>query len=233
MRNEYDIMYRSMDILGRGAWAVVAQFYHPPLQQEDWGEKPKNGHGRKKQAKAFFRGSRTSAERIPWCCYHVRNQALLMHSIPRTQAWKTDADPLYAPPAKEIKLEDHCEYRFAKLAVRLFISVHFRGVAASFRFKHLFLCKSLVFHVGDEWLEFFYRALTPWVHYIPVETDLNNARDLIEFAKANDDVGNVKGQGDIRNIMATKVVDFKSTHVGKSSNLTEEIEKLPEELKEF
>ena len=53
---------------------------------------------------------------------------------------------------------------------------NFRGVAASFRFKHLFLCKSLVFHVGDEWLEFFYRALKPWVHYIPVDTDLHNVR---------------------------------------------------------
>lgn len=56
---------------------------------------------------------------------------------------------------------------------------NFRGVAASFRFKHLFLCKSLVFHVGDEWLEFFYRALKPWVHYIPVDTDLHNVRSVI------------------------------------------------------
>ena len=51
---------------------------------------------------------------------------------------------------------------------------NFRGVAASFRLKHLFLCRSLVFHVGNEWLEFFYPALRPWVHYIPVETDLGD-----------------------------------------------------------
>ena len=51
---------------------------------------------------------------------------------------------------------------------------NFRGVAASFRLKHLFLCKSLVFHVGDEWIEFFYPALKPWVHYIPVSTDLKH-----------------------------------------------------------
>ena len=57
-------------------------------------------------------------------------------------------------------LEDHCKYRF------LF---NFRGVAASFRLKHLFLCGSLVFHVGDEWDEFFYSALQPWVHYVPVD----------------------------------------------------------------
>ena len=53
---------------------------------------------------------------------------------------------------------------------------NFRGVAASFRYKHLFLCGSLVFHVGDEWLEFFYSALKPWVHFIPVKTDLSDAR---------------------------------------------------------
>jgi len=53
---------------------------------------------------------------------------------------------------------------------------NFRGVAASFRYKHLFLCRSLVFQVGDDWQEFFYRALKPWVHYIPVRSDLSNAR---------------------------------------------------------
>ena len=56
---------------------------------------------------------------------------------------------------------------------------NFRGVAASFRLKHLFVCKALVFHVGDEWLEFFYPALKPWVHYIPVNTNLDEAR-LVE-----------------------------------------------------
>lgn len=53
---------------------------------------------------------------------------------------------------------------------------NFRGVAASFRLKHLFLCGSLVFHVGEEWLEFFYPQLKPWVHYIPVQSDLSDVR---------------------------------------------------------
>jgi protein glucosyltransferase len=63
-------------------------------------------------------------------------------------------------------------------------------VAASFRFKHLFLCNSLVFHVGDEWLEFFYSELKPWVHYIPVEQNLKNVKELIEFAIENDKIVN-------------------------------------------
>ncbi|KAG7248723.1 hypothetical protein CRUP_008729 [Coryphaenoides rupestris] len=53
---------------------------------------------------------------------------------------------------------------------------NFRGVAASFRLKHLFLCGSLVFHVGDEWQEFFYGQLRPWVHYVPLKQDLSDVR---------------------------------------------------------
>jgi protein glucosyltransferase len=68
---------------------------------------------------------------------------------------------LYAALADEVPLEDHCKYCY------LF---NFRGVAASFRLKHLFLCRCLVFHVGDEWLEFFYPVLHPWVDYIPVKS---------------------------------------------------------------
>jgi protein glucosyltransferase len=78
-----------------------------------------------------------------------------------------------------VRLEDHCQYKY------LF---NFRGVAASFRFKHLFLCKSLVLHVGEEWVEFFYSALKPWVHYIPVATDLSNVEELLKFCRENDSI---------------------------------------------
>lgn len=91
-------------------------------------------------------------------------------------------DTLHAPPAKEVSLEDHCQYKY------LF---NYRGVAASFRFKHLFLCKSLVFHVGDEWLEFFYPSMKPWVHYVPVSAnaDQDDIRNMIEFFQKHDSLG--------------------------------------------
>ncbi|KAK7494005.1 hypothetical protein BaRGS_00014887 [Batillaria attramentaria] len=133
----------------------------------------------KKLKKGFFRGSRTSEERDPLIRLSRKEPDLVDAQYSKNQAWKSDADTLHMPPAKEIKLEEHCKYRY------LF---NFRGVAASFRFKHLFLCKSLVLHVGDQWLEFFYPALKPWVHYIPVKQDLSNARELLEFAMDNDDI---------------------------------------------
>lgn len=90
-------------------------------------------------------------------------------------------DTLHAPPAKEVPFEEHCQYKY------LF---NFRGVAASFRFKHILLCKSLVFHVGNNWLEFFYPALKPWIHYIPVEANANKdtIKELLEFAQHHNDI---------------------------------------------
>lgn len=82
-----------------------------------------------------------------------------------------------------MSFEEHCKYKY------LF---NYRGVAASFRFKHLFLCKSLVFHVGDQWLEFFYPSLKPWVHYVPISprASQEDIKQLINFFKENDELAN-------------------------------------------
>ena len=142
------------------------------------------------------------------------------------QSWRSKADTLGAEPAEEVKLEDHCSYRY------LF---NFRGVAASFRFKHLFLCNStgipqicannlanvflafkvvqypltnlkhfplivlIVLHVGSEWKEFFYDALIPWYHYIPIpdDTPMTNGQqhdqseaieDVLQFLQTDESV---------------------------------------------
>jgi protein glucosyltransferase len=40
-----------------------------------------------------------------------------------------------------------------------------------------------VFHVGDEWKEFFYDSLKPWIHYVPVDRKATQKelKKLIEF----------------------------------------------------
>nr|XP_030713104.1 protein O-glucosyltransferase 1 isoform X1 [Globicephala melas] len=134
---------------------------------------------KKKNSTAYFRGSRTSPERDPLILLSRKSPKLVDAEYTKNQAWKSMKDTLGKPAAKDVHLVDHCKYKY------LF---NFRGVAASFRLKHLFLCGSLVFHVGDEWLEFFYPQLKPWVHYIPVKTDLSNVQELLQFVKANDDV---------------------------------------------
>ncbi|CAL4151180.1 unnamed protein product, partial [Meganyctiphanes norvegica] len=127
---------------------------------------------------ANLRGSRTSSERDPLVYLSRNNPHLADAQYTKNQAWKSDADTLYTPPAEEVSLSEHCRYKY------LF---NYRGVAASFRLKHLFLCGSLVFHVGDEWIEFFYPKLKPWVHYIPLPSNANEQHlaKLIQFAQEN------------------------------------------------
>ncbi|XP_034032226.1 protein O-glucosyltransferase 1 isoform X1 [Thalassophryne amazonica] len=153
---------------GLGRWDLMREDLQKSAAQWPWN---------KKVSKAFFRGSRTSAERDPLILLSRDDPQLVDAEYTKNQAWKSEKDTLGRPPAKEIPLVDHCKYKY------LF---NFRGVAASFRLKHLFLCGSLVFHVGDEWQEFFYSQLKPWVHYIPVKQDLSDVRDLLLFVKEND-----------------------------------------------
>ncbi|UYV72430.1 POGLUT1 [Cordylochernes scorpioides] len=155
---------------GIGRWDLHRKSIMRAAEQWSW---------QKKKPKGFFRGSRTSAERDPLILLSRSNPELVDAQYTKNQAWKSDKDTLGADPASEVSFEDHCPYKY------LF---NFRGVAASFRLKHLFLCNSLVLHVDKEWLEFFYPALREWVHYIPVDRDLHSVRELLDFAKENDQV---------------------------------------------
>uniref|UniRef100_A0A8C2G3S2 Protein O-glucosyltransferase 1-like n=1 Tax=Cyprinus carpio TaxID=7962 RepID=A0A8C2G3S2_CYPCA len=164
---------------GLGRWDLMMDDLKKSAARWPW---------KKKDPKGFFRGSRTSSERDPLILLSRQAPDLVDAEYTKNQAWKSEKDTLGRPPAKEIPLVDHCEYKY------LF---NFRGVAASFRLKHLFLCGSLVFHVGEDWLEFFYPQLKPWVHYVPVKQDLSDLRELLQFVKENDAVAEeiaIRGQ---------------------------------------
>ncbi len=113
------------------------------------------------------------------------------------------ADTLGAEPVKDIPMEDHCRYKY------LF---NFRGVAASFRFRHLFLCQSLVIHVGDEWKEFFYDALAPNYHFIQVSAypEQNELRYLLRFLVENDELAQSMAQRGFEAI--NQMLEMKDVH---------------------
>ncbi|CAD6994429.1 unnamed protein product [Ceratitis capitata] len=157
---------------GIGRWDLLRDSLTKSALKTSWTEKLPIG---------FFRGSRTSDERDALILLSRRRPDLVDAQYTKNQAWKSPKDTLNAEPAKEVQFEDHCRYKY------LF---NFRGVAASFRLKHLFLCNSLVFHVGDEWNEFFYFALKPWVHYVPIKSypSAEEIESIIHFFQDNDDL---------------------------------------------
>ncbi|CAF1315460.1 unnamed protein product [Adineta steineri] len=163
---------------GIGRWDIMRQTLNKARQNYPWS---------KKESRGFFRGSRTSSERDPLVLLSRNHPELLEAQYTKNQAWKSDADTLGYPPADELKHEAFCQYKY------LF---NFRGVAASFRLRHLFLCGSLVLHVGSDWIEFFYERLQPWYHYIPITTDLHDVENILLFAQNNDrSVSKIARQG--------------------------------------
>ena len=44
------------------------------------------------------------------------------------------------------------------------------------------MCKSLVLNFQSRWIEFFYLALEPWYHYVPLE-DTKNLLSTLKFLK--------------------------------------------------
>ncbi|XP_017035093.1 O-glucosyltransferase rumi [Drosophila kikkawai] len=155
---------------GIGRWDQMRDKLEKRAAAIPWSQKRELG---------FFRGSRTSDERDSLILLSRRSPELVEAQYTKNQGWKSPKDTLDAPAADEVSFEDHCKYKY------LF---NFRGVAASFRLKHLFLCKSLVFHVGDEWQEFFYDQLKPWVHYVPLKSypSQQEYEEILLFFKRND-----------------------------------------------
>ena len=94
-----------------------------------------------RQPVAFFRGARTTAERDALIFFSDANPTLL--DAKYTANYKKESGLPGIAPVPAVELEDHCKYRFL---------INARGVAASFRYKHLFLCQSLVFNVGEDWI---------------------------------------------------------------------------------
>lgn len=178
-----DIMYPAWSFWAGGP----AISLHPTgigrwdLQREKLMQAANNTSWQKKLPLGFFRGSRTSSERDSLVLLSRDYPELVDAKYTKNQAWKSLKDTLNAEPAQEVSFEDHCRYKY------LF---NFRGVAASFRLKHLFLCKSLIFHVGDEWQEFFYYAMKPWVHYVPLPSgpSQEEIEKMISFFQNNDEL---------------------------------------------
>lgn len=152
---------------GIGRWDLMRESLLKKQNKLPW--------SRKKNL-AFFRGSRTSAQRDPIILLSRSRSDLVDAKYTKNQAWKSIKDTLDEEPAKTVSFEDHCEYKYL-------FNVH--GVAASFRYKHLFLCRSLVLNIDSDWIEFFYPPLKPWIHYIPIDKNFDNAIEILDFLEAN------------------------------------------------
>ncbi|PAA89809.1 hypothetical protein BOX15_Mlig032342g3, partial [Macrostomum lignano] len=157
---------------GIGDWNGTRQQLLAAAQAHPWSNKTDV---------AFFRGSRTSQERDAIVLLSLAKPELFDARYTKNQAYKSAADTLNLEPAPYVSLPEHCKYRYL---------INMRGVAASFRLRHILLCGSAVLHAVDKnsnWREFFYPAMRPWIHYVPLLPNLRDAEDKLLFLRANPD----------------------------------------------
>lgn len=60
------------------------------------------------------------------------------------------------------------------------------GTVAAYRFPYLLASDSVVFKQNSPFYEHFYKQLKPMHHYIPIERDLSDLVDKLNWAKKND-----------------------------------------------
>ncbi|XP_017082742.2 O-glucosyltransferase rumi [Drosophila eugracilis] len=187
----YSTTNRHLDIM-YPAWSFwttsgpILQHYPHGVGRWDWMRQHLAAKAAKiswdaKQSIGFFRGSRSSPERDKLVRLSRRCPDLVDAQYTLHVAYNSDGHELNSDPAEEMPLAEHCRFKY------LF---NFRGVTASFRLRHILLCRSLVLHVGDLWQEFFYNQLKPWVHYVPVASDANmeELTELILYLRDHDDL---------------------------------------------
>lgn len=185
--HEADIMYPAWAFWDGGPWLATIRTWQWPAMREELTAAAAENQWATKTPAVFFRGSRTSPARDPfvlkgharrgqppppgskrWNIRYIKNQSQRSNDIVEKQMGLDFAEPT--------TMAEHCKYKYL---------LNFDGQAASFRYKTLFLCGSLVLSVNLEWQEFWYSMLIPWVHYVPLAADGSDADVIVDFLEAH------------------------------------------------
>jgi len=136
----------------------------------------------KKKNRALWRGSLTKSARLDLCrlslCYPERLDAKLNVEVtdPEIQK-KIEEEGVFGGRAS---WEDFLECKYLP---------YVDGVmCAAPALQWRLLSRSLVFKPESDEIQWFYRALKPYVHYVPVKGDLSDLIERFEWAEQNDPV---------------------------------------------
>uniref|UniRef100_A0A8C4RXF1 Protein O-glucosyltransferase 2 n=1 Tax=Erpetoichthys calabaricus TaxID=27687 RepID=A0A8C4RXF1_ERPCA len=87
-------------------------------------------------------------------------------------------EQLYGPLVKQISFFDFFKYKY---------QLNIDGTVAAYRLPYLLASDSVVLKQDSIYYEHFYNDLRPWMHYIPLKSDLSDLLEKIQWAKENDE----------------------------------------------
>lgn len=127
--------------------------------------------------KAYFRGRDSNQARLDLVRLHRNNSELFDVGITNWFFFDYD-EAVYGPKANHVSFHDFFQYKY---------QLNLDGTVAAYRLPYLLAGGSLVLKQDSDYYEHFYRHLQPWVHYVPLERDVSDVVERLEWALENDD----------------------------------------------
>uniref|UniRef100_A0A915J0S1 Glycosyl transferase CAP10 domain-containing protein n=1 Tax=Romanomermis culicivorax TaxID=13658 RepID=A0A915J0S1_ROMCU len=177
--------------------------------------------------RAIWRGRDSSQERLILVQMARNRPDLIEANITRFFFFR-DLIDVYGPEVPHMPFQDFFKYKFV---------VNMDGTVAAYRFAFLLAGTSLVFKQTSNYYEHFYKLLKPWVHYVPVEFDLSDLIERIEWAKNNQEeaqkiVSNAR-KFVAENLLPSNILCYYAKTIQKYTELLETIpEEVPSDMEE-
>ena len=89
-----------------------------------------------------------------------------------------DVDSLPFGLVKRLTPKEQSEYKYI---------IHIDGHVSAFRLSYELSMNSVILLVDSKWKIWFSDMIKPYVHYVPVNSDLSNIYDQIKWCKENDE----------------------------------------------
>ncbi|XP_032676241.1 protein O-glucosyltransferase 2-like isoform X1 [Odontomachus brunneus] len=160
----YDITQSSLEAMGREMLDTLSVQGNTDLPWEN------------KIEQLFWRGRDSRRERLDLIDISRKHPELFNVSIVNFFFFKDEIDK-YGPAQSYVSFFSFFKYKY---------QLNIDGTVAAYRFPYLLSGDSLVFKQESKYYEFFYKDLTPGLHYVPVKSDLSDLTEKIRWAKEHD-----------------------------------------------
>ncbi|OGN59707.1 MAG: hypothetical protein A3F40_04555 [Chlamydiae bacterium RIFCSPHIGHO2_12_FULL_27_8] len=125
---------------------------------------------------AIWRGADRKKERVDLCQMSLNFPFMIDAGF---SLGKEDHPQIAHLIKNEISISEHLRYKYQLVL---------DGYMCTYPgYQWRLLSNSLAFKIGDEEMQWFYNALKPYEHYIPIKLDLSNLCEQIEWAKNHDE----------------------------------------------